>query len=53
LLCLSASISDFVSSSEADEVPGFLGSERDGVDLEGFSDCIAMPPFKLRAATRE
>jgi SAM-dependent methyltransferase len=52
LLCRNASISDFVSSSETDEVFGFLGGERRRVDREDFSDCIAMSPFQQRSEPR-
>jgi hypothetical protein len=44
LPCRKASISDLVRSSEADKISRFLGGESRGIDLEDFSDCIAMSP---------
>jgi hypothetical protein len=48
LLCRKASISDLVSAAEADEVLRLNGGERRGIDLEDFSDCVAMSRLQPR-----
>lgn len=47
LRCLSASISDFVSRLETNEIQGFIGSEGTGVDVEQFGDFIRVSPLKF------
>lgn len=45
--CLSASISDFVSRLETNEIMGFVGSEGVGADVEQVDDFIRVSPLKF------